>query len=63
MRQLYGNVERLIFGIFARFGYRGISPCLGDSNPRVGAPRTCTQKAQKYQTSGTKLMIFAVFWL
>ena len=30
MTRLLSELERLIFRIFARFGYRGISPCLGE---------------------------------
>ena len=57
------ELQRLISGIFSRFGYGGLSPCLGDSDPHIGAPSTCTQKAHEMQTSGIKIMIPAVFWL
>ena len=58
---LLAKLEGLILGIFSRFGYGGLSPCLGDSDPHIGAPSMCTQKAHEMKTSGTEIMISSVF--
>ena len=59
--QLQCDLQRVISRIFSRFGYGISSPCLGESDPHVGAYRTCTQKAQKYETSGTNFLNFCAF--
>lgn len=54
------DLQRIIFGIFARFGYWDY-PLAEKSNIHIiiGKLRTCTQQAHEMQTSGTKLLKLA----
>ena len=60
--KLQADLQRVICGIFARFGYRGSPPCSGEWDPHIGALRTCTQQAQEMQPSGTKFAKIGEVW-